>query len=977
MGRKCLCCGLSNCEGKTYTLWKGRLDSVCNEGSSGGQGLQEDIYLYPEREGYICLAYDAFSVPDRFMVYVGGQQVVDTGFVGAPNFGLDVTGPGAGSVSFFKPQGVTEVKVIVEAPLTGTGWTYTLSCLEIIETGTGSTDITFFAGTRKGCIDILPCLSVNSNTCSGANELLPLQFIFRDCDNLDKQPFATVNWTIDPNYIYHTTCNKFDGDVNNPKNYFTIYKPTNISKVCVTVTYPKGAYDIETSIDCPRTCTDDDPPPPPDDDDDSRDPNQPPDGGPGIPWNPDDPGQGGNVDNGGGFVPPGGRNGGWPPRNNGDFRRGWWGNNGTCFVNDYNNSDEPLSYLASIRTDTFFTKEPQWILFDLNRVAVINDAEARFIIKICFNPNAEKKPISRNIVIEGFDQNMQNPQELARRDITNSNQVEICECTTFTKPEGIVNIFVWIWEENPDGISEPLDILISRELEPDTLWQQPYHEVVWHNKGTQAGVVNFYASVHAVPDAFCECRGDFDNNPITSEDSAARARFIVEDVNNGNVYLDFELSSDTDDPNFPASCSDLNSNNSFNETLTEFFKEFDVRSIKVTVKYTRNTIFRYVLGCPRDMCLQHCPDYQGLPNSIKVTIEGSDYNMVLGPLGQQLTATFFRVGGPPLILWTEVGRPTDPFTDQRVLGKIQYYATVYFPGGSWNGEHVLTLNDSKTAYESNLAGLPFCDATDIVNGESKGSKMSLKLANGFSCGLFLENIKVFYRWGKTNNDMQCEVDINPCAGYVLAHSSYGDSWAISCDQLYKGQEVNVSWNLLGANRQSILDNNAFVNALGRGHRAFDPPLFLYDGRTDNSYPCLENNVTSATCGVGPSQYQPRYGWEWPYAYRWHYGCMRGCDNLFNDTYDRFRTVCSGFKEDFDVDNWINRCHLGNDGWDYNDPKTVPWDCLKPAPWFPWWNEETMGEKDLSNLEGTRRYLSNYVYEEGNPYLVIKKVEVIN
>jgi len=85
-------------------------------GSSGGTGTTVDRYDVPSRQLTIQLNYNAYSIPDQFIVRADGQTYIDTGSVS-----------GSGSPKFCKPEGVEEIEVTVNGP-EGTAWTYNISC---------------------------------------------------------------------------------------------------------------------------------------------------------------------------------------------------------------------------------------------------------------------------------------------------------------------------------------------------------------------------------------------------------------------------------------------------------------------------------------------------------------------------------------------------------------------------------------------------------------------------------------------------------------------------------------------------------------------------------------------------------------------------------------------------------------------------------------------------------------------------------
>lgn len=90
--------------------------------------------------GNVNLDYNAYSVPDRFVVEYNGLTAIDTGYRGDSSYQTDlnnilgsptpITGPGQGSASFVKASTQPTATVKVFAPLPGTVWTFTLGCPE-------------------------------------------------------------------------------------------------------------------------------------------------------------------------------------------------------------------------------------------------------------------------------------------------------------------------------------------------------------------------------------------------------------------------------------------------------------------------------------------------------------------------------------------------------------------------------------------------------------------------------------------------------------------------------------------------------------------------------------------------------------------------------------------------------------------------------------------------------------------------------
>ena len=92
---------------------------ACNASQeNGGVGGGEFIVDLGAATGVVTLYYEANPIPDTFKVEYNGSVVINTGSVS-----------GSGTASFTKTTASpTWAKVIVEAPLAGTAWDFTLSC---------------------------------------------------------------------------------------------------------------------------------------------------------------------------------------------------------------------------------------------------------------------------------------------------------------------------------------------------------------------------------------------------------------------------------------------------------------------------------------------------------------------------------------------------------------------------------------------------------------------------------------------------------------------------------------------------------------------------------------------------------------------------------------------------------------------------------------------------------------------------------
>lgn len=93
-----------------------------SESSSGQQGTFVKEYVFPAAEHCILFTRYAYSIPDQFIVEIGGVVALDTGPVD------DSYVFGSQEYCLTKPAGVTSVKVTVVAPLENTVWDYFIEC---------------------------------------------------------------------------------------------------------------------------------------------------------------------------------------------------------------------------------------------------------------------------------------------------------------------------------------------------------------------------------------------------------------------------------------------------------------------------------------------------------------------------------------------------------------------------------------------------------------------------------------------------------------------------------------------------------------------------------------------------------------------------------------------------------------------------------------------------------------------------------
>lgn len=91
--------------------------------ASGGEGVTRTRHALGIQGGLVQISYDMFTIPDRLDCYYNGALVATTG-------GL-VSGAGTVQWSYAPlPGDPTWCLVVVGAPMSGTAWTYMLSCPE-------------------------------------------------------------------------------------------------------------------------------------------------------------------------------------------------------------------------------------------------------------------------------------------------------------------------------------------------------------------------------------------------------------------------------------------------------------------------------------------------------------------------------------------------------------------------------------------------------------------------------------------------------------------------------------------------------------------------------------------------------------------------------------------------------------------------------------------------------------------------------
>ncbi len=110
---------------------------VWSVSQQGGQGVTIDtwdISMIPP-DSVFDIEYDAYSIPDKYLVDYAGSRVLDTGWRGSssyegnPLYPGGIAGPGWGSASgFFTKVSADSFTVTVIGPQSGTAWNYRVRC---------------------------------------------------------------------------------------------------------------------------------------------------------------------------------------------------------------------------------------------------------------------------------------------------------------------------------------------------------------------------------------------------------------------------------------------------------------------------------------------------------------------------------------------------------------------------------------------------------------------------------------------------------------------------------------------------------------------------------------------------------------------------------------------------------------------------------------------------------------------------------
>jgi hypothetical protein len=85
---------------------------------SGGQGGTTLVIDMLHKQGKFPVSYEMYTVPDHLTIYYEGKVLYDTGGLVSVSRSFDISFKGTS----------TKIKVVVYAPIAGTGWDIYISC---------------------------------------------------------------------------------------------------------------------------------------------------------------------------------------------------------------------------------------------------------------------------------------------------------------------------------------------------------------------------------------------------------------------------------------------------------------------------------------------------------------------------------------------------------------------------------------------------------------------------------------------------------------------------------------------------------------------------------------------------------------------------------------------------------------------------------------------------------------------------------
>ena len=541
-----------------------------------------------------------------------------------------------------------------------------------------------------------------------------------------------------------------------------------------------------------------------------------------------------------------------------------------CSSKTHTNTTQPPYYNLLI-SGTYISNDPDVYFYYISKPY---PAKAGRIIFNCIS-GLSQNPINtprRRVAIWAF------------RDLINGNAIPLQEftiepenaganwCSTIEKPPGYQYIVVTIAEDNPSNARALFSLNFSGLVTSDNdLFQIQSDDNVYQsrvvNLGDSSGIVDFYASIYMSNDLFVACTNVSEPNLLPDPlKDLPRAKFRVSDNNNA-VLLEFTIDARSDLQNIPPLASKLTSNNTFVDRLETLFKKAEAQELRIETWYSRNTVFRWTIGCPRSSCFSLC-NLTDTPSQIAVELEAEDYSFEYKDLGADIyrNKNYNRGAAGTLILSDEKSGPSSiplaagltfgpassnakeyislpigsPHPDRNIFDFVRrdrYNAIWGVPAKKYDGTFILTKQnngDYKFTFE---------DPETCPEDTNNPTEIILKTGISAECGLWMNNFKCFWKWGlgQTATKLTCDT-IWDWENFIFSgYSCMNHSFSVGCESLKTGGvglERNVLYFLRGRSSfiklQSAYDDYASNYSLIAFNRVF------------NTDPCFD--VPNVRCG---------------------------------------------------------------------------------------------------------------------------------